>query len=149
MCVSDEGIPFGLIHQKVWATSHKNHKKDRFLIPLKDKESYRWVESLKLSDDYLFLYERFVITMTDREGDIYDLLATERDWGSELLIRGHHNRRVKKNIEDKETSSLWQEIRSSSPGGDFTITLRRVSSHDDREATLTLRWKKLGSIPFL
>ncbi len=35
-----------------------------------------------------------VVTVTDREGDIYELFALEREANSELLIRAKHNRRI-------------------------------------------------------
>jgi hypothetical protein len=51
-----------------------------------------------------------VVTVADREADIYDLLVLPRHPNSHLLIRATHNRRVKRNIEAQQVERLYQVI---------------------------------------
>ena len=93
--VSPEGVPLGLLHQKVWARNpnQKGKAKQRRKRALKDKESKRWLTSLVATE--LGLPQQLgVVTIADSEADIYDLLAMERSPNSHLLIRATHNRRV-------------------------------------------------------
>ena len=56
-------------------------------------QSKRWLTGL-VSAELAIPSTTTVMTVADREGDIYDLFALEREPNSELLIRAKHNRRV-------------------------------------------------------
>jgi hypothetical protein len=96
LAVSTEGVPQGFIHQKTWArdpkTLGKKHKRRQ--LETKDKESQRWLDTLSASEEAIPEGIE-VITIADREADIYDLFALPRRAGSHLLIRVSYNRRVK------------------------------------------------------
>ena len=49
LAVSSDGIPLGLVHQQDWARDPKEKgKKDkRKKLPIEEKESYRWLQSLE------------------------------------------------------------------------------------------------------
>jgi hypothetical protein len=103
------GVPLGLLHQQVWARepSEKGKTKQRRKRPILDKESKRWLTSLVATE--LGLPQQIgVVTIADREADIYDLLALERTPNSHLLIRATHNRRV-----DHESYYLHQAVSES------------------------------------
>ena len=107
----------------------------------KDKESQRWLTALELTRESC-PEETRVITMADREADIYDLLAMPRQPGAELLIRATYNRRV-----DREACYLWEAMDQSPVRGKFTITLQRRDNQAERPATLTLRYQTLAIQP--
>lgn len=56
---------------------------------IKPKESKRWLTGL-ISTELAIPSDTTVVTITDREGDIYELFALEREANSELLIRAKH-----------------------------------------------------------
>jgi hypothetical protein len=96
-CSSANGVPLGVLHQQVWSRDlavvgkkHQRHKK-----PIQEKESHRWLAALEVTQS-LISEETVVVTVADREADIYDLLVLPRHPNSHLLIRATHNRRVKK-----------------------------------------------------
>jgi len=83
-----------------------------------------------------------VVTIADREADIYDLFATTRRERSHLLIRGTHNRRV-----DHEAKYLHASIEQAPIGGFVTITVPRSDQRPQRQATLTVRFATLEVQP--
>lgn len=77
LAVSVEGVPLGLIGQKVWArdkvrkgAGYTDRKRK-----IEEKESYRWIEALRETQEVI-PEEVEVITICDREGDIFELLAS-------------------------------------------------------------------------
>ena len=95
LAVTSEGAPLGLLDQKTWAREpkHKGKSKQKKKRSLFEKESKRWFSSL-VATELSIPDETVVVTLGDREADIYDLFALERRANSHLLIRAEHNRRV-------------------------------------------------------
>jgi len=139
-CSSASGIPLGVLHQQVWTRDpaflgkkHQRHKKD-----IQDKESYRWLTALQATQT-LIPPETTVVTVADREADIYELLALPRRPNSELIIRANHNRCVKSTQPEPQVQRLQQTIEQVPPTGQLTLELRRHPERQPRIATLTLR----------
>lgn len=82
---------------------------------IKDKESKRWLTSL-VSTELAIPTDTTVVTITDREGDIYQLFAYEREANSELLIRAKHNRCV-----EHELKYLQVAIANVPPSGTVKV----------------------------
>ncbi len=139
LAVSESGVPLGLLEEKMWAREKprkgKGVKERRRKIA--EKESYRWLESQDRSQG-LIPTEISLITIADREADIYELFAQPRREGSHLLIRASHNRRVKK--AQGETEKLFETLRLVSPCGEKTLELQRTPRRKARFATLTVRF---------
>jgi len=79
LCVSALGVPLGVLHQKVWArekTRRTSGYQERKRA-IEQKESHRWLESLELTQQWIPQDKR-VVTVADREADIYELLALPR-----------------------------------------------------------------------
>ena len=125
LCVSVLGVPLGVLHQFVWArkkikrTSGYAERKRA----IEEKESYRWLEGLKLTQECIEQRVK-VVTVADREADIYELFALPRREGSEFLIRACHPRRVKQT--GIELESLHEAIGKVAVGGELTLELQRT-----------------------
>lgn len=147
LAVSTQGVPQGLIHQQVWARDPKTigKKHNRSKLKTKDKESQRWLDTLTASQDAIPA-DKQVITIADREADIYDLFALPRREGSHLLIRMSHNRRVE-SIGSHEARYLWEAVRESPILGEVTIDIGRRGDQPARKATLTMRIAQLSICP--
>jgi len=143
LTVSEQGVPQGVIHQKVWArdpkTIGKKHKRSK--LKTKDKESQRWLDTLSASQEAIPEGKQ-VITVADREADIYDLFALPRRENSHLLIRVSHNRRV-----EHEAKYLWDAVRESPVLGEVTVEIGRRGNQPPRKATLTIRVASLSIRP--
>ena len=54
LAVTTEGLPLGLLSQKIVARESKSTRKKaaaRDHLPIEEKESYRWLESLKVTTE--------------------------------------------------------------------------------------------------
>src|SRR4028119_1749315 len=144
LCVSPLGVPLGVLHQKVWAreknrrtSGHADRKR-----AIEQKESHRWLESLELTQQWISP-DKKVVTVADREADIYELFALPRREGSEFLIRACHPRGVKQRARDEEIESLQQVIAQTAACGELTLELQRTPKRKPRTATLTVRISSL------
>ncbi len=146
LAVSESGVPLGLLEHKVWAREKarrgKGVKERRRKIA--EKESYRWLLSLENSQS-LIPAEISLITIADREADIYELFAQPRRIGSDLLIRAAQNRRILKG--DREKGKLFETLRLVSPCGQKTLELQRTPRRKARFARLTVRFTTLELQP--
>lgn len=135
LAVRTDGVPLGLLHQHVWVRDARKKKvsRQRRKRATQDKESQRWLTAWQASQDQL-PPEVGVIVVADSEADIFDLFATPRRPGAELLIRGTHNRRV-----DATAKYLWDSVRAQPVRGTYPLTLRRRDGQPAREAVLTVR----------
>lgn len=140
LCVSDAGVPLGLLHQQVWAREKKTNttKKPETTKATETKESKRWTESLEITQNAIPSQVR-VVTVCDREADIYQLLAQPRRIGSEYLIRAYHKRSVKTATTQTEVEKLQQAIIKTKPIGQLSISLKRTTKRQPRPAKLTIR----------
>jgi hypothetical protein len=148
LCVSSMGVPLGVLHQKVWAreknrrtTGYQDRKR-----AIEQKESYRWLESLELTQQWI-PQDKKVVTVADREADIYELFALPRREGSEFLIRACHPRGVKQTTTDLEIENLQQAIGQTAACGELTLELQRTPKRKPRTATLTVRISSLELQP--
>jgi len=139
-CSTGNGVPLGVLQQQVWrrdlaeiGKKHQRHKK-----PIQDKESQRWLTALDATQS-LIRSEIVVVTVADREADIYELFMLPRRPNSEFLIRAQHNRCVKPTPEHQQRERLQQAIRQVHPCGQLTLEVRRHPEREARLATLTLR----------
>jgi hypothetical protein len=148
LCVSPVGVPLGVLHQKVWAreknrrtTGYQDRKR-----AIEQKESHRWLESLELTQQWIPQGKR-VVTVADREADIYELFVLPRREGSEFLIRACQPRGVKQIATDLEIESLQQAIEKTAACGELTLELQRTPKRKPRTATLTVRFITLELQP--
>jgi hypothetical protein len=141
--VSVWGVPQGMLHQQVWARNAqelgKRHRRRQ--RQTEDKESQRWLTALAATESAV-PEEIELVSIADREADIYDLFAMARRKRSHLLIRGTHNRRV-----NHEAKYLQTAIRQEPSWGELTIEVPRGDDRPSRQATLTMRFASLEIQP--
>jgi hypothetical protein len=143
LAVTLGGVPLGLMDQQVWArdphtTGTRHTRRQR---PTAAKESQKWLTTQTASQAAI-ADDVGIITVADREADIYDLFAQPRRAGSDLLVRAAHNRRV-----THEARYLWEAVRASPLLGRHTVTVGRRTGQSPRDAHLTLRAVSLALLP--
>src|SRR5919199_2306063 len=143
LAVTPDGLPLGLLHQQSWVRDpaavgqkHTRHQRETA-----DKESQRWLTALAATQTQLQPTTQ-VVTIADREADIYDLFASPRPAHSHLLIRAAYDRRV-----EQPDGHLWPLMRQAPVGGEFTVEVPRGDDQPARSATLSLRWTSLRLKP--
>jgi len=143
LAVTPEGVPCGLLDQRTWARDPAELGKSggRKKKATAAKESRRWLGALAATEAALPA-GREVITVADREADIYDLFAHPRRPGSHLLIRVKPARGVR-----HPERLLGPAVRSSPARGTMTVELRRADDRPPRQAVLTIRHLALEVAP--
>lgn len=140
---SPQGIPLGIIEQQVWARKEEElgkaeHRKQK---STQQKESQRWLDALKLTESIIPESVQ-VVTIADREADIYDLFACPRRPGSEFLIRATQNRCML-----GSEQHLWETLESVDSLFTITLDVKRNPTRPSRTAILTLRYRTITIAP--
>jgi hypothetical protein len=127
--VSPQGQVFGLLHQKIWTRPPEEYgkKHKRKELPIEEKESYKWLETMEQAESGNSCNTTFV-HVCDREGDLYEFFEKANREQRAFLCRRVHNRKV------KETEKSIEEFLASQPAaGTYQVQIPR-DSHTDREA---------------
>lgn len=134
-CSTPTGVPLGLIYQDVWARPQDDFGKrhQRKNKNTSDKESQKWLDALNATEKVI-PKTTTIVTVADREADIYDLFAGFEKGTSYFLIRASHNRKI-----GQETEYLHKAIASAPIAGIVTLDLEHSSNRAKRTAILTLR----------
>jgi hypothetical protein len=139
MASTTKGVPLGVIEQQIWTRPLKTKKKKSRNIF--NKESKRWLTGV-VQAELAIPSTTKVVTVADREGDIYDLFALSREPNSELLIRAKHNRRV-----NHELKFVKEAIRQTPNAGQLKVSLPRQDDKKSRTANLTIRYASFDFPP--
>jgi hypothetical protein len=145
LAASADGVPLGVLHQQVWSRSTTVRSAERRAL-IEEKESRRWLTSLEVTGQ-LVPSETRVITVADREGDIYQLFAQERPENSEFLIRAAQNRSTKAHLSDVEVQPLFKAVRSTAGRGEQSLALQRTPRRAARTVRLSVRYTRLWLQP--
>lgn len=142
LAVSSQGVPLGLVDQHIWVRPPEQMgiKATRRQRPIEDKESGRWIQALRSSEAVLSGVRRMV-TVADREADIFELFATPRRPGSDLLVRATHNRGL------EGGGRLWDHLGKGPCQAELTVALQKANGRPARTAHLQLRWQTLSISP--
>ena len=75
LALTPEKLCLGVVDYKYWAREKLGSRKDYKKIPIEEKESYRWLEGYEVANKIAIdAPDTIVISIADREGDIYELL---------------------------------------------------------------------------
>jgi len=136
LAVSTDGVPLGVLDHQSWtrdpeAIGSRHQRRER---PIEDKESNRWLQGQRLIQESISS-STTVITVADREADLFELFAHERPANAELLIRASRNRCV-----CEAHDYVWDEVEAAPLCGAYTISLQRHPTRAPRQATMELRY---------
>lgn len=142
-------IPIGIIETKIWSREEevstipkielrKQKAKERKLLPIEEKESFRWIESMEASKDLAAKFPtKRVINLADRECDINEYLTYCNDIKESNLyyiIRGYQARKT------KEGEKLKEELYKSNAKGEISFTIKR--GNKIRKVTQEIKYKE-------
>jgi hypothetical protein len=153
LAVTTQGLPLGLLDQKIFARKLRSEQartakgtKPHDLLPIEEKETYRWLETLINTKEALG--DGQVITLCDREADLYDFFKLSDRIGAPVLVRANANRIINRSSRWAETNivKLWDHMRQQPETGTYTMQIpkRAKSKHsktrEARTATVTVRF---------
>lgn len=149
MAVTPSGINLGIISNKSWSRKELGKSKDKDKKQFEEKESYRWLEGLRIAHDVAQQVPKTqVVSVADREGDIYELyLALDEMQSKNLhyLARISHNRNLEDEPSDEDT--IWEKISQAELLGHIEIVTPRNSTKKSRAAILSLRASRMTLKP--
>lgn len=102
LALSHEGTPLGLVYSKLWSREKQTQKGHNHVkVPMKQKESYRWIECLERTKELLPSGTNALV-VGDRESDIYEYFERAIDLEIDVLVRLQHNRVIVDEFGDSE-----------------------------------------------
>jgi|WetSurMetagenome_2_1015567.scaffolds.fasta_scaffold161386_1 hypothetical protein len=103
MALRVDGLPLGIIGQKFWVRNEedKGKRTKRKLLPIEDKESYKWIDGLEYVNNRLINKAKEIWVISDRESDVYEYMISPRRENVHLLIRAMHPRIVEAELGGK------------------------------------------------
>lgn len=121
IAVTDNGLCLGVIDGFHWHRTKLHHKsrdeKNRINLrtPITEKESYRWINGYKIASQIANLLPNTqIVSIADREGDIYDLyhesvIQNENKY-ADWLIRAIKSRPILNKDGKREANKLWESV---------------------------------------
>jgi hypothetical protein len=145
LAITPERVPLGLLAQQVWARDPADVGKRarRKQLPISQKESQKWLHSL----DAVYTAHDCcptprLVSVGDREADVYDVLAAPRPAGVDLLIRAAWDRCVQ-----GAERYVWATVAAHPGGAHLQLKVPRRGPQAARDATLALRFCALTLRP--
>jgi hypothetical protein len=141
IAVTPERLCLGVIDTYHWAREELHHwesreekNRENHKVPLKEKESYKWLISYKKAQEIAMLTpDTQIVTVADREGDLYDLyheaFTSTQISSAYWLIRAMVNRRLLDKDDNLQTLKLIETVKSTKPIGiiEFELPARNKS----------------------
>lgn len=145
MVDGEEGETLGLIGQLRWKRDESDYGKhhQRKERPYIEKESYKWEESSRLVQRRMGSLMRKVISVCDRESDIYEYLNYKVKSDQRFVIRAVQNRR----LQDSDFSNLLTAASSATKLGEYNVDILQKSGRKARTANISLLSSKVTLSP--
>ena len=137
LAFTPEGLPLGVLGLRVWARDPKNRgiKATRRLRAIEDKESYKWLDSVQaLAQLREQLPGTRLVSVADREGDVYEFFAQAQALGVDQLVRAAWDRRV-----ESPQGHVWSTLAKAPLLAQQRLQLPRSLGRAPRVAKLSLR----------
>lgn len=141
LAVTPEKVCLGVVSSKQWhrETLQKLSKKDRqqknYETPIEEKESYRWLENYHRANEYAMqLPNTLIVSIADREGDIYDIyeeaqkVFSKAENKAHYLIRAKTDRKVCTETGKASTHKIKSTLRSDIPLGQLVVHVSETKS---------------------
>jgi hypothetical protein len=113
----------------------KQPKKPRVM---EDKESVRWIQCLRKTAELANSITTKVVTVCDREADIYEFFFEAKTLEQDVLVRCFHNREI-----NDDGIEIWQYANELPVAGRIEIEVKKTQKREARRAKLNVKY---GSI---
>jgi hypothetical protein len=150
LAVTTDGLPLGLLDQKIFSRKLRTRKtgkaKPHDHLPIEEKESYRWLETLE--NTKAATGDTEIVTVCDREADLYNFFKRSHQIGASVLVRANADRTINRHSRyaEKGVKKLWEHMRQQIETGSYTIDIPKRSKtkhcqeREARTATVTVRF---------
>ncbi len=141
LALTPERVALGLLAQETWTRPPEEAGKraTRRERPIEEKESHKWLSSVEAVNALTGgCPQTHLISVGDREGDVYDLFVLERAPGVDLLVRATQDRRLV--AEDPAARKLRAAVAACPVAATVTVAVPRQGARTARQATLAVRF---------
>jgi hypothetical protein len=136
IAVSMDGVPLGLLRQSFF--THEDYKSKRGQvgkntvgmnkkIPIEQKESFRWIEHFKKTNELLGFDNRRIIHVADRECDIFEFLFEVETAKSLYVIRSSRDRISNGTRHSKNQCTIQKQLDSAQSIGTISVVKDNIS----------------------
>lgn len=137
MALTPEGLPLGVLSQDIWARETDTESLTAAELrkrPIEEKESYKWLEALRetvaLTPDGVQ-----VVSVCDREADVYELFAEAQALETGLLVRATQNR----TLVEPEMGKLWNAVETAPVAGHLIVHVPAKGDEPERDAIVNVQ----------
>lgn len=154
--ITTEGLPLGILDQNIF--SRKELSKERkelkkkshnIALPIEEKESIRWLDSMRRTAALFEQKNKKIVTIADREADIYDLFLLADRLKTNLLVRASQNRKINKTAIHSYISGemLWDFMKKQKLQGTIQVRVPKKEAQLERLAICNLKFGKINVLP--
>ena len=138
LVVTPTGQPLGVLTQDylerpIGKPAHTPNEAKK--QPIEEKESYRWLQAFEktmaLTPEGIQ-----VVTVCDREADIYEMFVLAQERQSPLLVRADDDRC----LQDAEVQHLWAKVERRPVQGELKVQVKGNAERKERQATVSVRY---------
>jgi len=141
LAITPERVPLGLLAQETWThpPEEAGKRTTRRERPITEKESHKWLSSVEAVNALMGACPQTrLVSVGDREGDVYDLFLLKRAPGVDLLVRATQDRRLV--AEDPAQRKLRAALATCPVAATVTVAVPRQGARAARQATLDVRF---------
>jgi len=156
LALNTDGVPLGLLNQKISSREVRSEESIELkrrshgtTLPIEEKESVRWLDSMKATASLFSGKNKKVVTIADREADIYDLFVAAEELSTHYLIRAARNRRINKTAIHSENSGelLWDFMSRQIIEGEIEVDVPCKGKTPKRKAACSIKCGKINVLP--
>lgn len=144
------GTTVGLLDQRYWMreSSKRGQRHERKKRPYEKKESFKWQATAERLGTVLDRETmQRVISVCDREADIYQYLHYKLGHGERFVVRAARDRALKVESTDAEERHLFAAMSKAISHGVVDVDVPQRGGRPARKATITLRAMRLKLHP--
>ena len=140
--------PLGVVDVQTWVRDIDEFGKSsaRRSRDVSEKETQKWLASMEAAERLQQDVgpDTQVVSVFDREGDVYDILATARlpDRSSTLLVRAKADRRLK-----HPQQKIWEHLADQPIASTVAVEVPRKTRQQSRVAELSVRFARITVLP--
>ena len=148
LAISSTGRPLGVLKQDIWSRNklpNARSSHERKISPIEQKESMKWIHSLRNCSEIESDLKRKIVTVADRESDIFEFIHEAEKLKSDFLIRAVRDRVVTTSTGD--ISSVWSELESQPSAGTIDLLVPAKVAQKKRYVKLDVKFCSLTINP--
>jgi len=145
LAMTPSGMPLGLLTQTFFSrpVDEPSHQPNELRqLPIEEKESYKWVQAFEQTLDLAPAGVK-VVTVCDREADIYEMFVLAETQQANLLVRASTDR----SLTDNKISHLWAKVEQQAVAGQLTVQIAKNQKQEARQATVSIRFTEVTLKP--